>query len=71
MPAVITAHAQAQKLLGLDGKVVKLSDDLLSATRYAMMMLRFAEQIYRRDKPRRRRGFFWGGVHDTGAWMGS
>lgn len=54
-----------------DGKVVKLGDDLLSATRYGMMMLRFAEQIYRRDKPRRRRGFFWGGGHDGSAWLGS
>jgi hypothetical protein len=51
--------------------VVKLGDDLLSATRYAIMMLRFAEQIYRRDKPRRRRGFFWGGGHDSSAWLGS
>ncbi|WP_245164000.1 terminase large subunit domain-containing protein [Bradyrhizobium elkanii] len=42
-----------------DGKVVKLGDDLLSATRYGVMMLRFAEQIYRPREPRTRRTF-WG-----------
>lgn len=31
---------------GKDGEVVKESDDLLAATRYCVMMLRFAEQIY-------------------------
>ena len=31
-----------------DGKVVKEGDDLLAATRYGVMMLRFAEQIYRK-----------------------
>jgi hypothetical protein len=36
-----------------DGKVVKEGDDLLAATRYGIMMLRFAEQIYRRSKPHR------------------
>ena len=36
-----------------DGKVVKEGDDLLAATRYGVMMLRFAEQIYRRTKPHR------------------
>jgi phage terminase large subunit-like protein len=46
-----------------DGKVVKLGDDLLSATRYGVMMLRFAEQIYRKRAPHRRRIF--------GNWMGS
>jgi hypothetical protein len=49
-----------------DGKVVKEGDDLLSATRYGVMMLRFAEQIYRKNKPRRRRGF-WGAAGN--AWM--
>lgn len=56
-----------------DGKVVKLNDDLLSATRYGIMMLRFAEQIYHRPKRRKRErwpgwnlsmplssGFTWG-----------
>jgi hypothetical protein len=38
-----------------DGKVVKEGDDLLAATRYGMMMLRFAEQIYRKNGPRGRR----------------
>lgn len=45
-----------------DGRVVKMRDDLLSATRYAVMMLRFAEA-----KPRPKaagRGF------GAGAWMG-
>lgn len=51
--------------------MVKLGDDLLSATRYAIIMLRFAEQIYRRDKPPRRRGFFWGGGHEGSAWLDS
>ena len=51
-----------------DGKVVKEGDDLISATRYAVMMLRFAEQIYRRNQPRRRRRFW--GASDM-AWMGS
>ena len=37
-----------------DGKIVKLKDDLLCATRYAIMMLRFAEQ--RQDKVRARYG---------------
>lgn len=39
-----------------DGKVVKEGDDLLAATRYGVMMLRFAEQIYRKRErwPRNR-----------------
>ena len=38
-----------------DGKVVKEGDDLLAATRYGVMMLRFAEMIYRKRErwPRR------------------
>lgn len=48
-----------------DGKVVKEGDDLLAATRYGVMMLRFAEQIYRKHKPRRR-GSLWGAP----GWMG-
>ena len=51
-----------------DGKVVKQGDDLLAATRYGVMMLRFARQIYRREKPRRR-GFFFGA--SANAWQGS
>src|SRR5262245_59192719 len=50
-----------------DGKVVKEGDDLLSATRYGVMMLRFAEQIYRKNKPRRRQGFWYGTPGH--AWM--
>lgn len=49
-----------------DGKVVKQGDDLLAATRYGVMMLRFARQIYRRDKPRRY-GPGWRGT--GGGWM--
>jgi phage terminase large subunit-like protein len=40
-----------------DGKVVKEGDDLMAATRYGIMMLRFAEQIYRKNRPRARRSF--------------
>jgi phage terminase large subunit-like protein len=49
-----------------DGKVVKEGDDLLSATRYGVMMLRFAEQIYRKNRTRRgARGALW-----APHWMG-
>ena len=37
----------------LDGKVVKLRDDLMSATRYAIMMLRYAETEPSRHERRR------------------
>jgi hypothetical protein len=47
-----------------DGKVVKEGDDLLAATRYGMMMLRFAEQIYRKTRPRTRRS-----IQGTHSWM--
>ena len=40
-----------------DGKVVKEGDDLMAATRYGIMMLRFAEQIYRKKRPRARSSF--------------
>jgi phage terminase large subunit-like protein len=49
-----------------DGKVVKQGDDLMSATRYGVMMLRFAETIYRKRPPRRYR--FRGAGGGT-AWM--
>jgi phage terminase large subunit-like protein len=43
-----------------DGKVVKEGDDLMSATRYGVMMLRFAEQIYRhRERSRQRLPANW------------
>lgn len=51
-----------------DGKVVKEADDLMSATRYGVMMLRFAEQIYRKKERRRLRGPQFGGHSNT--WMG-
>jgi hypothetical protein len=43
-----------------DGKIVKERDDLMSATRYAIMMLRFAE-----TEPR-----FADAVRPVGGWMG-
>jgi hypothetical protein len=48
-----------------DGKVVKEGDDLLAATRYGIMMLRFAEQLHRKNRPRARRST-WGMGH---SWM--
>ena len=36
-----------------DGKVVKEMDDLMSATRYAVMMLRYARSVQAADKFRR------------------
>lgn len=45
-----------------DGKVVKEGDDLLAATRYGIMMLRFAEQINRSK-------FVWRQHHLRGGWM--
>ncbi|WP_313329460.1 terminase large subunit domain-containing protein [Comamonas sp.] len=45
-----------------DGKVVKLQDDLMAATRYAFMMLRYAITIPRKGAGqvmRRRRGSSW------------
>jgi phage terminase large subunit-like protein len=49
-----------------DGKVVKEGDDLLAATRYGVMMLRFAEQIYRvRERYPRRRSLYAG----PNSWM--
>jgi phage terminase large subunit-like protein len=44
-----------------DGKVVKEMDDLMSATRYALMMLRFAKTEPKQIERRRPRG---------GGWMG-
>jgi hypothetical protein len=43
-----------------DGKIVKERDDLLSASRYALMMKRFAE-VEPRSAPRGRRGGSWQG----------
>ena len=48
------------------GKVVAVGDDLLCATRYAIMMLRYAEQIYG-DPAKRRRGPMFG----LPSWMGA
>jgi hypothetical protein len=46
-----------------DGKVVKIMDDLISSSRYGMMMLRFAEQA-----PKERNKERFGRV--GGSWMG-
>jgi hypothetical protein len=45
-----------------DGKVVKEMDDLMSATRYALMMIRFAETPPMPSRRIRHRG---------GSWMGN
>jgi phage terminase large subunit-like protein len=50
-----------------DGKVVKEGDDLLAATRYGVMMLRFAETIYRKRERRTHRGPLYG--RGQNAWM--
>ena len=46
-----------------DGKIVKIDDDLMSATRYANMMKRFAK-ISGADKPRRHGAMY--GIKDSG-----
>ena len=51
-----------------DGKVVKVGDDLLSSTRYAIMMVRFAEQIYRKRERRPRQN--WYPYRNGNSWMG-
>jgi hypothetical protein len=51
-----------------DGKVVKESDDLLAATRYGVMMLRYAEQIYRKKPKRRFQQWRWQN-YGSAAWM--
>jgi phage terminase large subunit-like protein len=48
-----------------DGKVVKERDDLMAATRYGVMMLRFAECL-----PRRPVSFSFGHRGGPNAWMG-
>ena len=50
--------------------MIKEGDDLMAATRYGIMMLRFAEQIYRKDKPKRRRGPVGIGQPENTRWMG-
>ena len=46
-----------------DGKIVKEHDDLLSATRYGLMMLRYAE-----TPPRAREAY--AGARGAQSWMG-
>ena len=52
-----------------DGKVVKLGDDLLTATRYALMMLRYADTL--KAKPKLRLAASQGRRVSGGqSWMG-
>jgi hypothetical protein len=48
-----------------DGLIVKLADDLLSATRYALMMRRFAEAERSRKHPP------LSPLGGAGGWMGT
>lgn len=50
-----------------DGKVVKERDDLMSATRYAVMMLRYAIPI--EQAPKRRDRYATHGYNDNASWM--
>lgn len=47
-----------------DGKIVKERDDVISASRYAMMMLRYAEV-----SPAYQRGRYAGNTNSSGSWM--
>ena len=49
-----------------DGLIVKLTDDLISATRYALMMRRYAEVERAEQRRLRPRVGGWGG---SGGWM--
>lgn len=51
-----------------DGKVVKEGDDLMAATRYGVMMLRFAETIYRKREKRLRQPIYGRSPH---SWLGA
>jgi len=46
-----------------DGQIVKLNDDRLSATRYAVMMKRFAETLREKSRTKVRQ------FHGAGGWM--
>jgi len=48
--------------------VVKKDDDLMAATRYGVMMLRFAETIYRKRERRVHRPLYGCGPH---SWLGA
>jgi hypothetical protein len=48
-----------------DGRVVKERDDLMAASRYGAMMLRFAQ-----TEPRMDEDGFYGTVRGAGSWMG-
>lgn len=51
-----------------DGKVVKEGDDLMAATRYGLMMLRFAETLKERP-PMTLKPPAYHGQHSPGSWM--
>lgn len=51
-----------------DGKIVKVRDDVISAARYAMMMLRFAE-VDEQSQPRKR--YQGGSGRSNTGWMGA
>lgn len=50
----------------LDGQIVKVRDDLISALRYAIMMLRYAEPFEEREKPPER---YAKDTHRKRSWM--
>jgi phage terminase large subunit-like protein len=52
-----------------DGLIVKERDDLMAATRYAVMMRRFAEVQFKKVEPRTGRSF--SGMSSSESWMGS
>jgi phage terminase large subunit-like protein len=52
-----------------DGLIVKERDDLMAATRYAVMMRRFAEVQFKQVQPKAGRSF--SGMASSEAWMGS
>jgi hypothetical protein len=53
-----------------DGLIVKVRDDLMSATRYAMMMRRFGETQFKKGD-NSHRSFSAGGRNDGLGWLGA
>ena len=51
-----------------DGKVVNEGDDLMAATRYGVMMLRFAETINRKRTWKVHKPLYGGGAN---SWLGA
>jgi hypothetical protein len=54
-----------------DGKVVKENDDLLAATRYAIMMLRYATCVADEERNLMPRNLSLAGGRSGGSWMSS